>query len=496
MQASNIPFLSSQIPVNVIEQTEMNQSGSVAKAGTSFMEMLNSMENMSVAEPYTENTADVKETVVVYRENSAEKTDDEEISKKQEKSEKKEKSDKTSKTENTDKPRKNDSDKAKKVQLKKNETVSESEEKKDEESAYIHQLEILTGKTKAEPVQKNTELKADADTISTISDENADAILESNQIEFLKLKVNGEDPEDILADAEEYISNADKGKKHLSEAQTKSLENPKYFLDETGIAVENKAASEVTKDSIQTLVAERKNNGKEKEIKSAAKNNSINRENKITVIDQRGTASKEAAEKSSKDKMKISVSEPKDNSVDVTMTLAKTAEQNILSNNAQTAGAAGSNFQAMLSEQIQNNAPEFVKAGNIVLHDSNSGTINLILKPESLGNVKVSLQLSDKVITGQILVNSQEAYDAFKESIDSLKQAFVQNGFDAPQFNLSFANDSSSFANQQQNQNQNANNWNAQRIWGDYIFSGDEMVSTSTSVEYRERSDYSIDYIA
>ena len=76
----------------------------------------------------------------------------------------------------------------------------------------------------------------------------------------------------------------------------------------------------------------------------------------------------------------------------------------------------------MLQNAVQHSAPEFVKAGSIVLKDGNKGTINLIMRPESLGNVKISLSLSDKTISGQITVASKEAYDAFKESIDSIRQ--------------------------------------------------------------------------
>ena len=76
-----------------------------------------------------------------------------------------------------------------------------------------------------------------------------------------------------------------------------------------------------------------------------------------------------------------------------------------------------------------------------MLRDNNQGTINLILHPESLGNVKVSLQLTDKVIAGQIVVQSQEAYNAFRDSIDSLKQAFAQNGFETANFNLAMGGD-------------------------------------------------------
>ena len=47
----------------------------------------------------------------------------------------------------------------------------------------------------------------------------------------------------------------------------------------------------------------------------------------------------------------------------------------------------------MFNQQIETSVPEFVKAGRLVLRDNNSGSVNMILKPESLGNVKISLNV-------------------------------------------------------------------------------------------------------
>ena len=128
------------------------------------------------------------------------------------------------------------------------------------------------------------------------------------------------------------------------------------------------------------------------------------------------------------------------NSAEMTMDLAQNIQQNLVSSSDQTASANGSNFQAMLTNQIQENAGEIVKAGNIILKDNDIGQIKLILHPEKLGNVKIDLQLNDKSITGRIVVASQEAFNAFKDSANSLKQAFLESGFDNAGLELSFAN--------------------------------------------------------
>ncbi|MBQ5451145.1 MAG: flagellar hook-length control protein FliK, partial [Treponema sp.] len=172
------------------------------------------------------------------------------------------------------------------------------------------------------------------------------------------------------------------------------------------------------------------------------------------------------------------------------------SQQNILASNNQSAGATGSTFQAMLSQQIQENAPEFVKAGSIILRDNNSGTINMTMKPESLGNVKISLEVSDKVIAGQITVHSQEAYDAFKQNLDVLKQAFQQNGFDSAGFTLNLAQsgNSGSFG---QEQHQMAQEFMSNRTYGELASTGESSVQeTESSAAYSKSSGYQIDVVA
>ncbi len=100
----------------------------------------------------------------------------------------------------------------------------------------------------------------------------------------------------------------------------------------------------------------------------------------------------------------------------------------------------GKSFASMLSQELRSNAADFVKTGAIVLRDNNVGTIRLTLHPESLGNVKISLELSgDRKISGKIVVSSEEAYEAFNESLGGLSDAFVEGGFQSAGFDLSFA---------------------------------------------------------
>lgn len=214
-------------------------------------------------------------------------------------------------------------------------------------------------------------------------------------------------------------------------------------------------------------------------------------ENIFTVTDERSVEQKIADFKS---EMKSDYSE-QDNTLNLSLSLSETAKQNILSSNNQSAGASGSTFQQMLSQQIQFNAPDFVRAGNIVLQDNNSGSINMILKPENLGNVKINLHLSDNVITGQITVNSKEAFDAFKQNLETLKQAFQNSGFENANLSLSYADTSSgSFA--QGERQQSSEQFFSNKVYGDYASSAEISGAASSQAAYSADSDRKISVVA
>ena len=198
---------------------------------------------------------------------------------------------------------------------------------------------------------------------------------------------------------------------------------------------------------------------------------SLDKDGKIKVIDYRSEEKTDfALEKTDEKKSQLKITDVKydRNTAEMTLDLAKadSVQMNILSSNSQTASANGSQFQAMLTNQIQQSAPELVKAGNIILKDNDVGQIKLVLNPESLGNVKIDLHISEKNITGRIIVASAEAYNAFKESADSLRQAFINSGFETAGFDLQFAGQNAS-GQQEQHQNSDAH-FKMVRTYGDY----------------------------
>ena len=152
----------------------------------------------------------------------------------------------------------------------------------------------------------------------------------------------------------------------------------------------------------------------------------------ISVVDER-TSSKEA--KKTDQFVKSIQFETDGKTANVLMSLPSQAEAVGFGSEKEVS----SRFQTMLANELKNSATDLVKTGSIILKDNNSGLINLFLKPEALGDVKIRLNISDTLISAKIIVDSQEALNAFKDSIGALKQAFEQGGFDTGSFDLSWS---------------------------------------------------------
>jgi len=99
-------------------------------------------------------------------------------------------------------------------------------------------------------------------------------------------------------------------------------------------------------------------------------------------------------------------------------------------------------IENLLARELhQNFNGDIVRHASMALHDGGEGIIKLALKPDSLGNVKIHLKMSENKVTGHIVVESEEALNAFKKEITSLEQAFRESGFTNAQLNLSLTAD-------------------------------------------------------
>jgi hypothetical protein len=99
-------------------------------------------------------------------------------------------------------------------------------------------------------------------------------------------------------------------------------------------------------------------------------------------------------------------------------------------------------FQNTLARELHENLNgDIVRHASVMLRDSGEGTIRLSLRPETLGSVKIRLEIAENKITGRIIVESGEAFRAFEQELHSLEQSFRDSGFDGASLEMAFASD-------------------------------------------------------
>ena len=80
-----------------------------------------------------------------------------------------------------------------------------------------------------------------------------------------------------------------------------------------------------------------------------------------------------------------------------------------------------------LKESVNN---QIVKQAGIVVKGNGTGEIKLVMKPESLGKVRIQLSLNDNHIAGRIIVENNIVREIFESNLDNLYKAFGAEGFE------------------------------------------------------------------
>ena len=84
--------------------------------------------------------------------------------------------------------------------------------------------------------------------------------------------------------------------------------------------------------------------------------------------------------------------------------------------------------------------PEVVRHTGIILREGGSGEIRLLLKPESLGAVRIRLSLGESSLEGRIVVENNTVKDLMEASLEHLKQALRAGGFQSAALEVTVGN--------------------------------------------------------
>jgi len=101
-------------------------------------------------------------------------------------------------------------------------------------------------------------------------------------------------------------------------------------------------------------------------------------------------------------------------------------------------------FEDALAAQLRGNlSTDIVRDASVIVRNGGEGTIRLSLRPASLGDVKIRLELAENKISGHIIVESGEALRAFERELPVLEKAFRDSGFSETNLQMFLASDNS-----------------------------------------------------
>ncbi len=443
----------------LVSQTLNNSSSN----GVSFADMLNSLNKNSEAKPADqgltapepEKTAQPEQTKPVETAKDGEKSEkikDEKLTAPKE-------TDETDSSEKTDaKQQSGQADSLKKVPVKKDEKI-ESDSKKEP------QIKSQSDKNTVKEDKNNT-----PDSKKVRTEDEKKALVEKNRLETIKNEAVQEYEQELITAA----SAAGEA------AQTVNL---------------SKEINPVQKDSeFKTEDLSVKT-----DLSSADEAQGVSIKEKISVIDMRTKVEAQDSKPVEKTAKNLKVEYTSDSTATVTMDLEQQmqyAGENILSLDNQTAASNGSDFQAMVNNQIQANIPDFVKTGTILLKDNDKGTINLVLHPDDLGNVKIHLSMDGKTVSAHITVNTKEALEVFKDNAQTLREAFAKNGYDTANFDVSYNGNSNDQGNQDFKDLYDGSEFMARNAYGDFLGGGLDDGYIQDAWEMAQNSEYLINIVA
>ena len=110
-------------------------------------------------------------------------------------------------------------------------------------------------------------------------------------------------------------------------------------------------------------------------------------------------------------------------------------------------------FEDALARELQGNlSADIVKDAALIIRNGGEGTIRLSLRPASLGDIKIRLEMTENKITGHIIVESKEALRAFERELPVLEKAFKDSGFSETNLQMFLAQDGRNYAGSGQGQ--------------------------------------------
>lgn len=378
-------------------------------------------------------------------------------------------------------------------EIEKSETVNKKNEVKSEKS-----------KDEKSENSEKTEIRGEKSVISEIQNQKSEKdVKKTEKKDSNKLKDSDFERIDFISQKSLNEAEVSENKKSAAEIKVKGSREKNDDLELSQLTDLSEKETVLNKNDFENLLSgqrEGKSDGETDLNFDGAKQNSkiskLDKDGKITVQDER---TENLAEKSkfatSTEKGTTEVKITGENSATITMNMADSSNSDV---NNQTTASSASNYQSMFNNQLISSTPDFVQAGKIILKNNNQGTINLVLHPDDLGNVKIHLSLDGKTVSAQISVATKEAMEVFKDNSETLREAFIKQGFENATFNVSYENSGNSFdQNSDFNGQYDDRERYAKRAYGDISIQEDSGFDNFPDLEnFSNTGNYSVNIVA
>jgi flagellar hook-length control protein FliK len=173
----------------------------------------------------------------------------------------------------------------------------------------------------------------------------------------------------------------------------------------------------------------------------------------IEVRDLRTGEAREAEAAETAKASGISAQRPLVSEIELPVNLSVYAEKADGSPADTGSGTQRMSFEDALARELHGDlSADIVRDATVIVRNGGEGTIRLSLRPASLGDVKIRLEMTENKITGHIIVGSNEALRAFERELPVLEKAFRDSGFSETNLEMSLAQDGSNFGAGEQRQ--------------------------------------------
>jgi len=279
-------------------------------------------------------------------------------------------------------------------------------------------------------IKENTENFVDKDGSLLVKEK-----MENEQSSQTVVRNGAENPENSLRSAEEAAKNQIVAEKPQSDSLSKTERNEPQ---NTNVVSMDKIRTENSKSSSDSSFDKQEEPpaGKLAQVRNRSRHDRLNFEIRDQRTNTEHTQTKPFMSVETAMGRMVNTS-----AQEITLEL-RLSDFNNAGQSAQTTWEAKSSsaMENMLARELhQNFNGDIVRHASMALRDGGESFIKLNLKPEHLGNVKILLEMTENKVTGIILVESEEALNAFRREIASLEQAFKDSGFADANLDLSLS---------------------------------------------------------